>query len=138
AYMGVLRAQTEEFCANLFHVFPDFAFFFRRTQQVGRMESRNHAHSVEVEKLPAQPRDRRGRLKHRLRSESAKAADDLWTDGRELPFHKGITGGDFIRFRIAIVRRPALEDIADVDVVALEIDGFDDLRQQLAGAADKG
>ncbi len=44
---------------------------------------------------------------------------------------------DFVRLRIAVLRRAALDDVRDVDVLAREVDRFDDLRQQLAGAADE-
>src|SRR5690349_9768881 len=53
-----LRTQAEEFCANLLHVFPDVAFFLGGTQEIGRMESRDDAHAVDIEELSAQLRDR--------------------------------------------------------------------------------
>ena len=101
------------------------------------MESRNHPHSVHVEELASQPRNRRRGLKHRLRRKSTETTDDLRTDGRELLFHKRIAGGNFIRFGIAILRGPALEDIADIDILTFEANGLDNLRQQLTGPADE-
>ena len=65
-----------------------------------------------------------------LCGERPEAADDLGTDDRELLLQEWIAGGDFIRFRIAVVRRPALQDVADVDVFAFQIDRLDDLREQ--------
>src|SRR6185503_173281 len=44
---------------------------------------------------------------------------------------------DFIRFGIAVLRRPALDHVGDVDVVARQADRLDDFRQQLPGAADE-
>src|SRR5262252_3826917 len=38
---------------------------------------------------------------------------------------------------IAVFRRAALQDIADVHILALEIDGFYDFRQQLPGTSDE-
>ena len=49
----------------------------------------------------------------------------------------GSHGVDFVGLGIAVLRRPALDDVRDVDVVARQLDRLDDLRQQLAGAADK-
>src|SRR6266850_2533341 len=49
-----------------------------------------------------------------------------------------ITGSNLIRFRVSVVGRPAFQDVADVNVFALEGDGFDDLRQKLARAAHEG
>src|SRR5262249_25479047 len=50
---------------------------------------------------------------------------------------KWIASGDFVRFGVTIFRRPAFEDVADVNIFTLETDGLDDLRQQLARPADK-
>src|SRR5262249_49930890 len=72
-----------------------------------------------------------------LSGKCAKAANDLRTDRGKLLFQKWITGGDFIRFGITIFRRPAFEDVADVNIFTLEVDGLDDLRQQLTRPADK-
>ena len=101
------------------------------------MECRDHSHAVHVEKLSAQPRNRRSGLKHRLRGKGAKTAHDFRADGRELLLQERIAGGDFVRLGIAVFRRTAFQDIADVDVFTLEIDRLDDLRQQLARAADE-
>ena len=101
------------------------------------MERRNDAHSIHIEKFSAQLRNRRRDLKHGLRGKGAETADDFRTDGGELSSQKWIAGRDFVRFGIAVVRRPAFQDVADVDVFALEIDGFDDLREKLAGASDE-
>ncbi len=43
----------------------------------------------------------------------------------------------FVGLGIAVARRPALDDVRDVDVGALEADRLDDLRQQLPGASDE-
>src|SRR5262249_41411826 len=132
-----LRPKAEKFGANLLHVFPDFAFFLRGTQKIGRMERCNDAHSIQIEKFPAQPRDRRDRLNHCLRGKCTEAANDLRTNRSKLFFQKWIASGNFIRFGITIFRRPAFEDVADVYIFTLEIDGLDDFRQQLARPADK-
>src|SRR5438128_2799128 len=130
-------SQPEQFGANLLHVFPYFALLFRGTQEIGRMECCNDTHSVHVEEFSAQSRNRRCRLKHGLRGESAEAAHDFRTDRSELLFQEWIAGSDFIRLGIPVIRRPALEDIANVDVFAFEIDGLDDLCQELSRPADE-
>jgi len=43
----------------------------------------------------------------------------------------------FVRRRVAIVGRPALDDISDVDILPVETDRLDDLRQELARPSDK-
>src|SRR5262245_17893210 len=101
------------------------------------MERCDNTHAIHIEKLPAQLGNRRGNLKHRLSSKCAEAADNLRPNRCELAPEEWIARGDFIRLGIAIIRRPAFQDIADVDVFAFEVDGFDDPGQQLACASDK-
>ena len=55
----------------------------------------------------------------------------------DLPEQERLARRDFVRLRIAVARRPALDHVRDVDVAALEADRLDDLRQQLTGAADE-
>ncbi len=45
---------------------------------------------------------------------------------------------DLLRARVAIARRTALQDIGDVDLLALQPDGGQHAVQQLPGAADEG
>ena len=44
---------------------------------------------------------------------------------------------DLLGLRIAVARRPALHDVGDVHVGALQADALDELRQQLPGAPDE-
>ena len=44
---------------------------------------------------------------------------------------------DLVGLRVPVAGRPALDDVGDVDVFAREAHGFDDLREQLPGAANK-
>ena len=48
-----------------------------------------------------------------------------------------LAGGDLFWQRIAVVRWTALQHVADVDIVATQLHGLDDLRQQLPRLADK-
>src|SRR5262245_10824242 len=93
--------------------------------------------AAEIEDVSAQPRDRRLDLEQRLRGERPERDDDLRLDRVDLPEKKGLAGRDFVRLRIAVARRTALDHVRDVDVGAREADGLDDLRQQLAGAPDE-
>ena len=109
----------------------------RVAQQVGRVEGRNQLRAAVVEDAAAQARDRIVRPQQRLRRELAERDDHLRLDDVDLPEQERLAGLDFVRLGIAVLRRPALDDVGDVDVVALEVDRLDDLRQQLAGAADE-
>ena len=50
----------------------------------------------------------------------------------DLAVEKGTAGRRFVRLRIPVVRRSALDDVRDVDVLTAQIHGLDDPRQKLA------
>jgi hypothetical protein len=62
--------------------------------------------------------------------------DDLRRDEADL-FSRKVCRRPLRLARIPIVRRPALQDVADEHVFALA-DRFDDFRQQLPGSSDEG
>ena len=66
---------------------------------------------------------------------AAQAADELRPDDAQLGVEVLAAVGGFVGQGRAVVRRPALEDVEDVDVLALQRAGLDDLVEQLAGAA---
>src|SRR5262249_13093138 len=132
-----LRPQAEQLRADLLHVFPDLALFLRGTEKIGGMESGDDSHAVNVGELPAQSGNGSCRFNHGLRRESGQTANDFGTDYSELLFQEWIAGRNFIWLRIAVFRKPALQDVANVDLFTLQIDRFDDLRQKLARAAHK-
>src|SRR5262245_15268691 len=123
--------------ANLLHIFPDFALRRGVSQQVRRVKRRNQLGAAEVVDAAAQPRNRVERAEQRLRAELAERDDHLRFDDVDLPEQKRLARLDFVGLRIAVARRAALDHVRDVDVLALEIDRFDDLGQQLTGAADE-
>ena len=79
----------------------------------------------------------------RLGRGGAQRADRFGTNREELTVQKLPADFHFVGLRRAILRRPALHHIADVDVGALDRDAFlrrrafDHLREQLSGAADE-
>ena len=101
------------------------------------MERGNHVHSIDVVKPATKLGNGRGGLHDGLRRECPEAADDLGTDRRELPAKERIARTDFVRFGVAVVWRPALQHVADVDIFAFEIDGLDNLGQQLSRPSDE-
>src|SRR5688572_24395311 len=102
------------------------------------MEGRDQRRAAIVELTPAQPRDRVHRLEQRLGGELAERHDHARLDDVDLPEQVGLALLHFVGFRIAIAGRPALDDVGDVDLIAGEADGLDDLRQQLPGTAHEG
>src|SRR5688500_17606409 len=100
---------------------------------IGRDQDR-----VPVGELPApDSRDRRVGLEQALRRELAERDDDLRPDRVNLPEQERLALRHFVRLRIAVARRPAFDDVGDVDIFTPEVDGFDDPVQELSGTADE-
>src|SRR2546425_7644803 len=75
----------------------------------------------------------------RLDRELAERDDHLGGDQLELAEEEGVAARDLVGLGVAVLRRPALDDVRDVDVVAVEPHPLgDDLGQELAGAPDEG
>src|SRR5207245_7912562 len=53
----------------------------------------------------------------------------------ELPLEERLAGEQLVGLGVAVVRRAALDGVADVDVLAPQAHRLDHLRQQLAGLA---
>ena len=123
--------------AHLLHVLPDIPLALGAAQQKCRMEGRDERRAAVVEGAAAQPRDRILRLQQRLRGECSQGDDDLWLNAVDLLKEERLAGLDLVGLGIAVLRRPAFDDVRDIDVVAAESDGLDDLGQQLAGTPDK-
>jgi hypothetical protein len=102
------------------------------------MERRHQRHALIFVPAPAQMRDRRSTTQQDLRRELPERHDDAWTDQRDLPVEKGLARDDLVGLRIAIVRRTALHDVRDVDVVAAKAHALrDDVGEEHAGAPDE-
>src|SRR5215467_12267407 len=91
-----------------------------------------------IEPLAAELRDSTICLQKRLCGDSAKTNDHFRRDHFELPEQKWRTGGDFVFFGRAILRRTAFHDVANVDIFALQTHSFDHLSEKSSGAAYKG
>src|SRR5437867_11738940 len=86
----------------------------------------------------AELRDRRLRPQQRLRRELAERDDDLGRDQLELADEKGLARRHLVRLQVAVLRRPALDDVGNVHVLSPEPHPLgDDLGQQLPGAPDE-
>src|SRR5688572_24293195 len=83
--------------------------------------------------LAAKLTDRQLRLQQRLRGERAERDDDLWPNELELTHQVRAARFDFLRIRVAIPGRSMLEDVADEDVLAAQVNGGENLRQELTG-----
>lgn len=87
---------------------------------------------------PAKPGNWGFALEKSLCSKSTECDDDLWLDEIKLFHQKGLAGGNLIRFRIAIVRRPALHYVGDIYILPAHFHAFDDnFGEQLPGSANE-
>jgi len=73
-----------------------------------------------------------------LRGAAAQGANEPGLHQFQLPVEKGAAIGHFVGQRRAIAGRPAFDDVANIDFVALEATGGNDPVEQLPGGADKG
>src|SRR5688572_9468184 len=101
------------------------------------MECRYELRAAVFVDTTAQPRDRFTRPEKRLSRKRAQRDDHLRLDDVDLPEEERLALFHFVGFGVAIFRRAALNDVGDVDILPLESDCLDDLRQFLPGAADE-
>lgn len=81
--------------------------------------------------------DRQFGLQQRLSRDRAETHDVLGTQRYQLLFEVRRAVGDFVGLGIAIARRPTLDRVHDVVVIAAQLARLDHLRQQLARAANE-
>src|SRR5881394_673560 len=94
-------------------------------------------HSMEAVHVAPEFSDRQLRLQQSLSSERSKSKDCFWTNQLKLPEQIRAAGGYFVGKRIAVSGRTVLEHVADENVFAREIDGRENLCEQLAGGTDE-
>ena len=87
--------------------------------------------TVKAVQLPTQLANRRCGLQQCLRREPAECENDARVHQFELAQQVGLAGVDFCRHGIAISRRTMLEHVADVDLLALQLDRTKNFGQQL-------
>src|SRR5260370_8289021 len=91
------------------------------------MEGRNQLRATKREHAPTQLRNGIEGPQQRLRPELSERDDDLRLDRIDLPEEKRLARLDFFRPGIAVARRPALDDVGDVDLLPLQLNGPADL-----------
>src|SRR6476660_1043110 len=121
--LKILIAQLFD---DFLDVFPHQFFVRGVAQQIGGMKRRHQFNTVIAVPVTAHFGNRNLALKQRLHRKLAQTDDDLGANEIDLFFEKRLAGGDFVRFGIAIFRRPAFDDVCDIDVFALEPHAFGD------------
>ncbi len=86
---------------------------------------------------PAETSDRLVGPEHGLGSEGSERHDGPGRDQTDLFLEKWHARGHFVRLRIAVVGRAALQNVGDVDLLALHPHRLDDLGEKLPRAADE-
>ena len=120
------------------NIVPHLPLGRRIAQHVGGVIGAKDLHAVEVDHAAAQLADGRVDVQQVLRGTSPQAAEELRLDDRQLGVEIFAAIGRFGRQRRAIVRRPAAEDVHDVNVLAAEFHAFgDDVGKQLTRPADE-
>jgi len=132
---------------DLFDVFPDHGLGRRVPQQIRRVEGRHDGAedltvgvaATEVLKLAADARNGLLCFQQRLGGRGPQGDDDLRLDDPQLLKQRGRAGDDFLRLGRAVLRRTALQHVADVDLLTRDAHALgEDVGQQLAGASDEG
>jgi len=72
-----------------------------------------------------------------LQRELPEGHDHLRLDQLDLAAEVRTAGVELVGLGIAVLRRTALDDVGDVDVIARQLHRLDDVGEQLSGAADK-
>lgn len=122
---------------NFCKIFAEDYFFTRIPQDIGRMDGSNRFGASKLVELPMNFCDPLLDAEHRPRGGSTQAADQARLNRFDLAEEKRRASGDFIRFGGSIARGPAFDDIADVNVLALNLDKLQHLVQELPGPSHK-
>src|ERR1700730_3439722 len=102
------------------------------------MERRHHRDATHLLPVPAKLANRRLGLKQRLHCEGAEANQHLALHEIDLTKQKRLARRDLVRFRIAVFGRPALDNIANIDLLTRESHAtFDYIREQLTRSTDE-
>src|SRR5512143_1911500 len=106
-------------------------------QECGGMVRDDQRHPVVAMNLVPELPNGKLRIEQRLRSERAEGEYHLGADQFDLPDEVRATRRNLLRPRVAVARRPVLQDVADVDIFAPQLDRGENLREQLTGRADE-
>ena len=120
-------------------ILPCLCLVRQVAQQIRRVVGHDERNAAVPVNAPAQARDRRVGFEQRRCRALAQRDDQLRPDQRGLAVEIGTARLDLARLGRAIVRRPALEDVGDVDVLtALHSEGRQHVVEEPARLPDEG
>src|SRR5689334_4018368 len=103
----------------------------------GRMEKRKQDELFQADCLASHLRDADLPVEQRLRRPIPQRADERRSDYFNLLQQERLARLDFVRFRIAVVRRPAFDDIRNVDLRSRQAGGLQEFVEQLSRRANE-
>src|SRR6266511_1883384 len=106
-------------------------------QQRGRMVGHDHGDAAEAVHLIPERAYRLFGAEQALRRRPAHRQNDCRLDQLDLAVEVRQARRDFVVLRQAVLGRPAFHDVADEHLLARQLDGLEDLREQLPGPADE-
>src|SRR5579862_3053670 len=109
----------------------------RVAQERGGVVRHDQGHSVVAVHSTTEFADRQLRLQKRLGGECSERQNHLRADQLDLADQVWAAGRDLVRQWIPVARWAVLEDIADEDIFALQIDRRENFGQELTGFSHK-
>src|SRR5581483_613118 len=104
-------------------------------QERGGVVRHDQGYSVVAVHSTTEFADRQLRLQKRLGGECSEGQNDLGADQLDLADQIWTAGCHLVRQRVTITRRAVFEDVADENVFALQVDGSQNLGQELTGSS---
>ncbi len=135
---GTLGHFQAKFGHDFLKVFPDVRFRGGVAKQISRMVRGHQAAATPLLPLAAKLGDAASRAEKSLRGTGSETDDDVRVQDINLAQKKWRASMHFVVLGPAVVRRAALDHVADIDIRAIQPHRFDHLGEKLAGTADEG
>src|SRR5689334_3309539 len=136
-YGSRARVGAIEYSTGELDIFPGGALPGGVPEEGGRMIRHHERHAVVLMNLTTQLPDGQLCVEKSLCGEGPQRQKNFWSDELDLSHQIRTACGHFFRSRVAIARRPVLQDVADEHVLARKLKRAHDFRQQLPGLTDE-
>src|SRR5258708_3966094 len=103
---------------HLLHVRPHVLLRRRRAAEIRRLIGGLELPALVLQPVPAHRRDAVDLPREPRQGNAPERDDDAWLDQLDLPADIRAAGIELVGLGIAVLRRPALDDIGDVDLLA--------------------
>jgi len=130
--------RSPELLEHCLKIGPYLAFRRGIAQKIRWVKSRHHRNGAVKFPLTAHAGNAAAHAEKPFERGGTEGHDHLRRDELELLAQVGLASRHFGRVRLAVFRRPTLDDVAHVDVVAQKTHGGDHSIEELPGFADEG